>query len=86
MGKKNEISNSIYNELNRLNIGDISLPIKVASGFLIIYLEDVKKVEQEINPEMEFKKIVTSEKNRQLNEYSIIYFKKIEKQIFRNEK
>ena len=84
--KKNEISNSIYNELNRLNIGDISLPIKVASGFLIIYLEDVKKVEQEINPEMEFKKIVTSEKNRQLNEYSIIYFKKIEKQIFRNEK
>ena len=84
--KKNEISNSIYNELNKLNIGDITQPIKVASGFLIIYLEDVKKVEKEINTEEEFKKIVTTEKNRQLNEYSIIYYKKIKKQIFINEK
>jgi len=84
--KKNEISNSIYNELNKLNIGDITQPIKVASGFLIIYLEDVKKIEKEINTEEEFKKIVTTEKNRQLNEYSIIYYKKIKKQIFINEK
>ena len=84
--KKNEISNSIYNELNKLNIGDITQPIKVASGFLIIYLEDVKKVEKEINTEEEFKKIVTTEKNRQLNDYSIIYYNKIKKQIFINEK
>ena len=84
--KKNEISDSIYNELNKLNIGDITQPIKVASGFLIIYLEDVKKVEQKINAEEDFKKIVMSEKNRQLNEYSIIYYKKIKKQIFINEK
>ena len=84
--KKNEISISIYNELNKINIGDISQPIKVASGFLIIYLEDIKKVEQEINLEEEFKKVVITEKNRQLNEYSIIYYKKIEKQIFINEK
>ena len=84
--KKNEISNSIYNELNKLNIGDITQPIKVASGFLIIYLEDVKKVEKEINTEEEFKKIVTTEINRQLNEYSVIYYKKIKKQIFINEK
>ena len=69
-----------------MNIGDITQPIKVASGFLIIYLEDVKKVEKEINTEEEFKKIVTTEKNRQLNEYSIIYYKKIKKQIFINEK
>ena len=84
--KKNEISKLIYNELNKLKIGDISQPIKVASGFLIIYLEDLKKVEQEINQDQELKKIIMVEKNRQLNEYSIIYYKKIEKQIFINEK
>ena len=84
--KKNEISNLIYNELNTLNVGDFTQPIKVASGFLMIYLEDLKKEEQEINPEEEFKKIVMIEKNRQLNEYSIIYYKKIEKQTFINEK
>ena len=84
--KKNEISKLIYKELNKLKIGDISQPIKVASGFLMIYLEDLKKVEQEINPDQELKKIIMVEKNRQLNEYSIIYYKKIEKQIFINEK
>ena len=84
--KKNEISNLIYNELNTLNVGDFTQPIKVASGFLMIYLEDLKKEKQEINPEEEFKKIVMVEKNRQLNEYSTIYYKKIEKQIFINEK
>ena len=84
--KKNEISKLIYKELNKLKIGDISQPIKVASGFLIIYLEDLKKVEQEINLDQELKKIIMVEKNRQLNEYSIIYYKKIEKQIFINEK
>ena len=84
--KKNEISNLIYNELNTLNVGDFTQPIKVASGFLMIYLEDLKKEKQEINPEEEFKKIVMLEKNRQLNEYSIIYYKKIEKQTFINEK
>ena len=84
--KKNEISSLIYNELNTLNVGDFTQPIKVASGFLMIYLEDLKKEEQEINPEEEFKKIIMLEKNRQLNEYSIIYYKKIEKQTFINEK
>lgn len=83
---KNEISNLVYNELSKLNIGDFTQPIKVASGFLIIYLDDLKKEELEINLEDELKKKISAEKNRQLNEYSIIYYKKIEKQIFINEK
>ena len=83
---KNEISNSIYNELNKLNIGETTQPIKIASGFLMVYLEDLKKEEREINLEEELKKIIMTEKNRQLNEYSTIYYKKIEKQIFINEK
>ena len=83
---KNEISNSIYNELNKLNIGETTQPIKIASGFLMVYLEDLKKEEREKNLEEELKKIIKTEKNRQLNEYSTIYYKKIEKQIFINEK
>jgi peptidyl-prolyl cis-trans isomerase SurA len=83
---KNEISNSIYNELNKLNIGEITQPIKIASGFLMIYLEDLKKEDREINLEEELKKIIIAEKNRQLNEYSTIYYKKIEKQIFIDER
>ena len=52
----------------------------------MVYLEDLKKEDREINLEQELKKIIIHEKNRQLNEYSTIYYKKIEKQIFINEK
>ena len=83
---KNEISSLVYNELNKLNIGETTQPIKIASGFLMVYLEDLKKEDREINLEQELKKIIITEKNRQLNEYSTIYYKKIEKQIFINEK
>ena len=83
---KNEISNSIYNELNKLSIGETTQPIKIASGFLMVYLENLKKEEREINLEEELKKIIMTEKNRQLNEYSTIYYKKIEKQIFIDER
>ena len=83
---KNEISDTIYNVLNKLSIGEFTQPIKIASGFLIIYLNDIKKEEQEFNVDEELKKMIISEKNRQFNEFSIIHFKKIEQQIFINEK
>ena len=83
---KNEISDTIYNVLNKLSIGQFTQPIKIASGFLIIYLNDIKKEEQEFNVDEELKKMMISEKNRQFNEFSIIHFKKIEQQIFINEK
>ena len=83
---KNEISDTIYNVLNKLSIGQFTQPIKIASGFLIIYLNDIKKEEQEFNVDEELKKMIISEKNRQFNEYSIIHFKKIEQQTFINEK
>ena len=83
---KNEISDTIYNVLNKLSIGQFTQPIKIASGFLIIYLNDIKKEEQEFNVDEKLKKMIISEKNRQFNEFSIIHFKKIEQQIFINEK
>jgi len=83
---KNEISDTIYNVLNKLSIGQFTQPIKIASGFLIIYLNDIKKEEQKFNVDEELKKMIISERNRQFNEFSIIHFKKIEQQIFINEK
>ena len=83
---KNEISNTIYNELNKLSIGQFTQPIKIASGFLIIYLNDIKKEEQIFNFDEELNKMIISEKNRQLNEFSIIHFKKIKQQLLVNEK
>lgn len=82
---KSELSDEIYKELSNLKINESSRVLKVASGFLIIYLNDIKEEKVEINQEYELKKRISAEKNRQLNQYSIVYYKKIEKQAFINE-
>ena len=46
----------------------------------------LKEDNKKINIEEEFNMIVVKESNKQLNQYSTIYFKKIEKQSFINEK
>ena len=37
---------------------------------------------EDIDRELELSKIINAEKNRQLNEFSIIYFKKIENKSY----
>ena len=83
---KSALSNTIYDKLKNLKINEFSKPIKITSGFLILYLNDLKKEDTKINQEEELQKIIVTEKNRQLNQYSLTYYKKIETQSFINEK
>ena len=41
-----------------------------------------KKIIQKINKDEEIKKMISSEKNRQLNEFSIMHYKKIENRSY----
>ena len=75
----NQLSESIYNRLKNLQIGEYTDLINVPSGFLILKIIDKKIEAIEINPEEELKQMVTYEKNRQLNEFSSIYYQKIKK-------
>jgi len=79
---KNEISNEIYKELFKLKVNESSNTIKIPSGFLMIYLNKIKEENIKINKQDEFNKRVSAERNQQLNQFSIIYYKKIEKQSF----
>ena len=48
-------------------------------GQIILYLNDKKQQERKLNFEEEFKKQILFEKNKQLNQFSKIYFNKIKK-------
>ena len=84
--RKNDISKKIYKQLSTLKINEVTKPIKIATGFMLIKLDSTKEDNKKINIEEEFNMIVVKESNKQLNQYSTIYFKKIEKQSFINEK
>jgi len=78
--RKNDISKKIYKQISTLKINEFTNPLKIATGFLLISLDSTKEEVKKNNFEEQYNNIIIKETNRQLNQYSTIYFKKIEKQ------
>ena len=77
---KNNLSSSIIKQIENLKINQISRPISIPGGYLILKILDKKKEKpQEKNFEDELKKLINLEKERKLNQFSIIHFNKIKK-------
>lgn len=83
--KKNTLSNKIRKEVEILKKGQISNPIIVPSGILILKLEDKKIENIRIDLDEELENLIKFEMNRQLNNYSTIYFNKIKNNLNINE-
>jgi peptidyl-prolyl cis-trans isomerase SurA len=75
------INNKILEEIKAMSIGSITNPIRIPSGFLILKVKDVKKIETDLDLDQEVKKLINYEKEKQLNNYASIYFNKIKKNI-----
>ena len=74
-----QISDLISNKIKKLEIKEISEPIKLQNGYIIIKLNDKKEFKQEINVNDQLKRLIKNETNRQLNNFqqSFIRIKKI---------
>ena len=72
-----QISEKILQEIKSIKVGEITNAIDVPSGFLILKLEDkiVENFEKDLKKELE--NLIRSETDRQLNQFSIIYFNKL---------
>ena len=82
---ENSLNNEIRNNINNLKIGEITKPIILSNGIMILKIVDTKKSEIKVDFESELKKAINFERNRQLNQYSKIYFNKIKKNMEFNE-
>ena len=82
---KNSLSKNILAALNNINVGEITKPILISSGVLILKLNDKKLIEQNINLDLEINKIIDFEMNSQLNNLSTIYYNKIKNNLTINE-
>ncbi len=79
---QNQISKKIFEKIKNLEIGQYSEAINTAGGTIILFLNDKKSETSKINKEEEIKKMISLEKNRQLNEFSIMHYKKIENKSY----
>ena len=80
---QSQLSEKISSEVANLDLGNYTKPINSAGGSIILQLKNKKDISvEDIDRELELSKIMSAEKDRQLNEFSIIHFKKIENKSY----
>ena len=65
--------------------GQITKPIKYPNGYLLIKINDKKDLKEKINIENELKELIQYESGRQLNQYSLLFYKKLKQNTIINE-
>ena len=74
--KENSLSKEIIESLSTLEEGDLSNVIKIGNNFLLLKINKIRFNKVKINTEEQLKKLVNSERNKQLNQFSRIFFNK----------
>ena len=74
-----QLSEKIFEQVKKLNKNEYTKAMVIPGGNIIIRLDDTKEEDTIIDYDAEFKKFVAAEKNRQLNQFSNILFKRIKK-------
>ena len=81
-----QLNEGLLKQIQLLNIKQFTKPMQVTNGYLIIKLNDKRDKKLKIDFDKTLKKMVVEDKNRQLNQFSLIYFNKIKQNIFISEK
>ncbi len=71
------VSKNLSLALKKIKVGEYSQPVKINNRFVILKINDKKNEERIIDEKREFNRLFKSEQNRQLNNFSKIYFDKI---------
>lgn len=74
---KNNLSKTIIENLKNLNAGQITNVIQAGNDYLILKIDEIKTSKVTVDKEEELNKLIQFETNRQLNQFSKIYFNKI---------
>lgn len=74
---ENSLSKDIANQLSKLNVGQTTDVIKINNTFLIIKIENISIDNVKIDKKSEIEKLIFLESNKQLNQFSKIYYDKL---------
>ena len=74
---ESSLSTLIAKQVANLKKDEITQPIKLTNGFLILKIIDLEKTTVKIDMKNALNKRIINEQNRQLNQLSIVYFNKI---------
>ena len=74
---ENQLAKKVVNEINELQVGEFTKPINIPGGVVILKLDKKEDKKISLDFDSELKKLIEYEKNRQLNQFSTVYFNKL---------
>lgn len=80
------LSKKISDELKKIKVGEFTRSIKINNNYIILKIDDLKLIEVKSDKKNLLQRMIDFERNKQLNQYSKIYFNKIKINYSINEK
>ncbi len=74
---ESQLSTKIRDELKRVEINQVSKPLNIGGSFLLLFVNDKKEIKLEQDKDKVLKKMIESERTRQFDQFSQVYFNKI---------
>ena len=74
---ENQLSNTIKNELQKINVNEYTDPIIVGNNFLIIKINKKNIIDLKLDKNEIVKRMIDMEKKKQYENFSLIYYNKI---------
>ncbi len=74
--KENSLSKEISESLSKLQENDLTNVMKIGNNYLLLKINKIRVNKVKINAEEELKKLINVERNKQLSQFSRIFFSK----------
>ena len=75
--KSNQLSNKILDILTNLSIDEISEPIKIPNGYMILKINDIREITIEKDKQKLLDDLIKVETNNKYSQFSIIHYNKL---------
>ena len=76
---ESSLSDIINKKIKGLEVNQVSEPIKISNSFIIIKIKNIKSEKLVIDKNQKLKELISKEKNKLLNQYSLTLFNRIKK-------
>lgn len=75
--KETMLSNNLNKILGNMKKNQITKPIKYPNGYLLLKINDKKEMKEVVDIEKELKDLISYERDKQLSQFSLLYYKKL---------
>ena len=79
--KEDNLNKNIKKNISDLEPGMFSNPIRTSSGFMILKVDDKREYVSEFNLEDKLEEVINFQRNKQLEQFSSMYFNKLKKSL-----